>query len=245
MQPLKNKTVLITRLKEQSFTLADKIKEFGGVPVSYPLIQLVPINCKELKHEVNNNKFDWIIFTSVQAVDFFFQTISATQIKSKIAVVGNTTKKSVEDKGISVDFIPTKYTAKQLAQEIPIQTNQHIFIPRSDLAKKDIDKIIEERNCIITTLPIYKNISVNYSLKEIEELNNQVIDFVTFTSGSAVRSFVKNGIEITNRKVICIGPETANVAEDNNIEVDAIADPYTIEGMLDALIKINNELNLS
>ena len=115
---------------------------------------------------------------------------------------------------------------------------QHIFIPRSDIAKNDIVEILEQRNCKITTLSIYKNTPINYSVKEIEAINKQQVDFITFTSGSTVQSFVANKIDANNSKVVCIGPETAKIANNLSIVVDGIAHPHSLVGLLDEIIVI-------
>ena len=237
MDSLQNKKVLITRAAEQAQSFADKITQLEGVPVFLPLIELKAINADLLTQELTNNQFDWIIFTSPQAVRFFFEENSLNQNKAKIAVVGNGTKKALQIKGIEVDFIPSQFTAKQLAKEIPLIANSHIFIPRSELAKNDIVEILEQRACKVTTLSTYQNTIVKYAVKDIDKLNLKAIDFITFTSGSAVQSFVDNDLKITNQKVICIGPETALVADKLSVKVDAIANPHNIEGMIEQIKK--------
>ena len=124
-----------------------------------------------------------------------------------------------------------------MATELPIEANQHVFIPRSDLAKNDIVEVLEQRGCLVTTLSIYQNTSTRYSLKEVEEINKQQIDFVVFTSGSAVKSYYDNHIVLKDAKVICIGPETAKIAIEKNSKVTAVANPHTMEGVLDVIKK--------
>lgn len=237
MDSLQNKKVLVTRTAEQAQSFADKIMQLGGVPVLLPLIELKAINTDLLTQELASNQFDWIIFTSPQSVRFFFEENSLNQNKAKIAVVGSGTKKALEDKGISVDFIPSQFTAKQLAKEIQLIANSHIFIPRSALAKNDIVEILEERACKVTTLSVYQNTEVKYATKDINKLKLESIDFITFTSGSAVESYIVNGLTPYTAKTICIGPETAKVAEKLSVKVDAIASPHTIDGVIEEIKK--------
>jgi uroporphyrinogen-III synthase len=235
MQPLNQKTVLITRPADQTADFIIQLQNLGAQTISLPLIKNTLINEQELKRTFNSEKYDWLIFTSTNAVKFFFKCIDLNSINTKIAAVGVKTKKAIEDIGLKVDFTPTQFTAKMLAKELPLSLNDYILIPRSDLAKNDIVEILESRDCNVKTLSIYKNSSIHYSKKERDSIFNQKINYITFTSGSTVKSFVKLGISLNNEKIICIGPETAKIAKENNLVVSAIANPHTTEGMIEAI----------
>jgi uroporphyrinogen-III synthase len=235
MQPLKGKTVLITRSANQTEEFINQLEDLGAKTISLPLIENKAINQTELRTVFNSKKYTWLIFTSTNAVKFFFESIDVKNVTSKIAVVGGKTKRAIEQLGLQVDFTPLKFTGKQLANELPISVNDSIFIPRSDLAKNDIVETLENRSCKVETLSTYKNTSINYSKTELNTIFNQKVDFITFTSGSAVESFIKLGISVGNINSICIGPETAKVAKANNLIVSAIASPHTIEGMIESI----------
>ena len=239
MLPLKEKTILITRSADQAEDLMNKLQELGASTIALPLIENSAVNQNDLTKKINNNNYDWVIFTSVNAVKFFFETISSSPSSSKYAVVGSKTKKALE-KISNVDFIPSEYTAKHLANEIPIKDNERILIPRSNLAKNDIIEILENRNSLVEVISIYENKAIKYSTSELNKIINQPIDFITFTSGSMVQSFIELGIKLSQEKVICIGPETAKIAKQNNIKVKAIANPHTIEGMISSIIEAIN-----
>lgn len=238
MLPLKHKTILITRSASQAEDFINQLQELGANTIALPLIENTAINQNELTKKVSENNYDWIIFTSVNAVNFFFDTISASTVSSKIAVVGSKTKKALE-KFMDVDFTPSEFTAKHLANEIPTQANEQILIPRSNLAKDDMLEILEKRGCDVDTISIYENNSIDYSKEELNEIVNQRIDYITFTSGSTIQSFIDVGFEIQQEKIICIGPETAKVANQNGLNVSAIANPHTIEGMVEAIASLD------
>lgn len=238
MQPLKNKTIIITRSETQFEKFIIKLEILGAKTIALPLIKTSAINQNELKTTFNSGNYNWLIFTSANAVQFFFKSVNYKSVNTNIAVVGNKTQKAIEKIGLEIDFIPTQFTAKDLAKNLPISENDSILIPRSDLAKNDIVEILRNRSCRVKTLSIYKNGSVNYSKTELNNIFNQHIDFITFTSGSTIESFTKLGININSEKVICIGPETAKIANNNNISVAAIANPHTIEGMIDEMIRL-------
>jgi len=240
MLPLKNKTVIVTRSESQASEFIMKLKKLGANTIALPLITTSAINQGALSQKIEQANFNWIIFTSPNAVKFFFETTSPKNLNSKIAAVGSKTKEDLGALGLTIDFIPTTFTAKQLAIEIPVIPNDTLFIPRSNLAKNAAVEILESRDCNVETLAIYKNTSINYSKEELGTVFKQEIDFITFTSGSTVNSFMKLGIELNNEKVICIGPETAKIASDYDLHVSGTASPHTIEGMINELIKLSH-----
>ncbi len=239
-QPLKNKTVLVTRSKDQAEEFINQLTNLGANTIALPLIATKSINQKELSQSIKTQHFDWIIFTSPNAVTYFFDTVNPKEITSKIAVVGSKTKEVIEAFNLNVDFIPTKFIAKQLAKELPLSGSESIFIPRSSIAKNDAISILENRNCYIKTLSIYENYQVNYSKEELNKVTNQNIDFITFASGSTIKSFLELDFPIKNEKIICIGPETAKVAEQYKILVAGIATPHNMDGMIDELIQLSS-----
>jgi len=238
MLPLKNKTVLVTRSKDQASEFISKLEQLGAKTIALPLITTIAINKTKLSQKIDQSNFSWIIFTSPNAVKFFFETVSTNSINCKIAAVGSKTKELLEALNLTIDFIPTKFTGKQLAKEIPVNPNQSFFIPRSDLAKNDAVDVLESRNAIVETLSIYQNTPINYTEGELDNILSQKIDFTTFTSGSTVSSFMKLGTKAQVGKIICIGPETAKIAKEKDLQVSAIANPHTIDGIIEKILVI-------
>ncbi len=240
MQPLKNNTILITRAESQSEDFSEKLQQLGAKTISLPLIKTSPINQTELSNSYNNT-FDWLIFTSVNAAIYFFETIDSKIVQSKIAVVGEKTAQYIQQLGLTINFQPSEFTGKHLANEIPINQNEKIFIPRSIVAKNDLVEILENRNCSVTTLSIYDNTAISYTDKELTSLLNCKIDYITFTSGSTVKAFANLNYQLPQTKAICIGPETAKIAKQLNIIIAEMANPHTIEGMIDAILLANKK----
>jgi uroporphyrinogen-III synthase len=62
-------------------------------------------------------------------------------------------------------------------------------------------------------------------------------DAITFTASSTVRAYLDAaGRDAVPPAVVCIGPVTAGTARDAGLEVAAVADPHTVDGLLDALV---------
>lgn len=237
MLPLKNKTVLVTRSKEQAAEFIIHLQELGATPIHFPLIKIEAINQSELERQYNEQHFDWIIFTSANAVHTFFKVVQPISVNAKIAVVGTKTEEALKTYKLASNFIPSQFTAEILAKEIPVIANENILLPQSAISKNNLINLLGERQTTIFPIKTYQNTPIKYIQEKIEEIFIEQIDFVTFTSGSSVKSFAALGIPLKNSKTVCIGPETAKIAQEHNLKVDAIASPHTIEGITEAMIR--------
>jgi uroporphyrinogen III methyltransferase/synthase len=73
-------------------------------------------------------------------------------------------------------------------------------------------------------------------------LGDGEVDVITFTSSSTVKNFVTlvgDGASFSLPEGIttaCIGPITAKTAEELGIKPDIVAEEYTIDGLVEALL---------
>jgi len=241
MLPLKNKRVVITRPKDKVASFAAKLKKLGAEPLELPLIQLTSINQTELLNTYKSQQFDWVIFTSYNAVHAFFEVVDAAEVNSKIAVMGPKTKEVLAQYYDGGVFLPSEYIAEVLANEIPVLENETVLLPQSVIAKNNIQQILKDRNVKVNSIISYENKKTAYTPDELETLFNKGIDYITFTSGSTVRSFLDLGVDIGDAKVVCIGPETAKVAKQLGVVVDAVAKPYTVDGIVAAIVDLETK----
>ncbi|MFR5132274.1 MAG: uroporphyrinogen-III synthase [Terrisporobacter sp.] len=125
-KPLFGKNILVTRSRTQSSTLVEKISDLGGNPIEIPTIKIEKIeNNLELEEEINNLKdYSYIIFSSKNAVDIFFDKLNKMGYDSralyniKICAVGAETARHIKTRGINPDIVPKKYIAEELYEEL-------------------------------------------------------------------------------------------------------------------------------
>ncbi len=71
---------------------------------------------------------------------------------------------------------------------------------------------------------------------------------MTFTSSSTVAGFVHNVPDAAHalapKTVAAIGPITAQTARDAGIRVDVVAEEFTVEGLLRALVNSHDVLSV-
>ena len=257
-KPLFGKNILVTRSRTQSSTLVEKISDLGGNPIEIPTIKIEKIeNNLELEEEINNLKdYSYIIFSSKNAVDIFFDKLNEMGYDSralyniKICAVGAETARHIKTRGINPDIVPKKYIAEELYEELKdiIEENDKILIPR---AKNARDFLVEKlsKKCFVKEVITYESV-IDYSKKDelLDIMENENVDYITFASSSTVRNFMTligegNINKLKSIKIISIGDITSKTIEEYGLKVYKQSETATIASMIDAIS--NDKFNLN
>ncbi len=254
MNPLKNKKVLITRAEHQCKSIEKLLAYKGAETVRLPIIAIRSIEDQTLIKSIVTDleSINWVVFTSVNAVNYFFEALENYAVKVhfltdlRIATVGEKTKAAVEKIGYRSNFVPIEYTAKMLAKQLPIFGHERILIPQSTKANNEYVDLLKEQCREVIPLPIYENYDPIYTREELTSVVDTSLDWITFFSGSAVHNFTKqlklHNLSFPMSKVAVVGPSTKKVAEENGYTISAMANPYTEEGLVEAILNNENDV---
>jgi uroporphyrinogen III methyltransferase / synthase len=244
------KRVLITRPREQAGEFAAALIAAGAAPVFLPVIEIVPVNdFSTFDHALQSlDQYDWLVLTSIHAVDAFFQRFAVLEIKSipaqlRVAAVGARTANALSVHGIRVDHVPQEYSAEGVLFGLKENIhNKRFLLPQSNLANRTLADGIRLAGGVVDEVIAYQNVTASLDVHGLEELRAGV-DVVTFASPSAVRNFIQllreNGLDPFNLAgaplFACIGPVTRKTAEDAGFRNLAEAKEYTTDGLVKLL----------
>ncbi len=258
--PLAGKTILITRAAEQSSHFADLLNEQGANVLEMPALMIQPpSNWQELDNAIAEiSKFQWLILTSANGVEYFFQRLQILGKDSralaglKIAVVGKKTAITLQQYGLKADFIPPNFVADSLIETFPENLlNQTILFPRVETGGRDIlVKQLSEKGAKVAEVSAYQSGCPDSINPDIwQALVNSEIDIITFASSKTVHNFyalVQQQLDLNSRQdlsklldSIClasIGPQTSQACQQIFGRVTLEAQEYTLEGLTKALI---------
>jgi len=242
---LEGKRILLTRPKNQYSEWAGKLTFLGALPVSLPLIEIIPVSQSDTINNtlLNLNKYAWIIFTSENAARYFINILRDNKKKvigSKIAAIGSKTAAFLEQNGFEVDFIPGIYTAVELAESIPNIAERSVLLPRTDIADDELFSLLSRRGAIVDEVIVYTTRKITKVKEELQQLINEGLDVVTFASPSVVEAFCEMVIDRKNVKIACIGPVTAAKVKEYGLLPDIIAGTFTADGLTQAIIEYYN-----
>lgn len=252
-KPLWGKRIVITRARAQASLLAGQIIDLGGEAIEFPSIFIKKEdNLQALYNAFNHlDKYDWIIFTSVNAVAIFFgeltsQGIDVRDLKGvKLCAIGPATSKCLQERGIKADIVPNEYRAEGILEELRyrVEPGQWVLLPRARGARNILPDQLRNLGVHVNEIFLYEAVAASQvSHVTLERIKRGEMDYLTFTSSSTVTNFAKIiGEENISRidatvKIACIGPITADTALRQGFKVDVMADEYTIEGLIKAII---------
>lgn len=183
---------------------------------------------RSLPYTELESDYDWIFFTSVNAVKYFDFTQLNKQ--AKILAIGNQTNKVLRERGLTVNFQPREGFSEGLVHEwlTTVSEKQRIFWPHSLLARRVIHDRLTKQGHQVLEQTIYTNEFLPEDRFRLNELlENERLDYVLFASPSAWESFYQSVLEQENvaqdfwlsMKIAAIGPVTAKVIERAGKEV--------------------------
>ncbi len=255
---LSGRRVVVTRTREGSDELCERLEALGATALALPLIRIEPEPAGLAVEEAIRtlSTFQWLVFTSSNGVDHFFSRLTAGEAGSahalssrlrgvKIAAVGQKTAEAVARWGLAVEVIPGEATGASLARELGGRVTQwpvRILLPRAREGGAEIVEGLRARGAEVVDLPVYRTVPAEPSGAEAAALEEGA-DAILFASGSAVRAFaVLAGREprvaaiAGSAAIVCIGPSTAEAARDLGYRVAATAEEHTSDGLLRSLV---------
>ncbi len=255
-RPLFGKRVLVTRPRDQAAELTDLLTALGADSIEAPMIRMAPPEDPgPLLHAASRPEaFDWIVFTSANAVDAFMTALldgerDVRALKGpRLCTSGTATADKLAAYGIKVDLIPNEFRADAVAAALVATGSMQgvrVLLPRADIGREVIAEQLREAGAVVTEVIAYRTILEDTQREGDPDVYGMLlegrIDVVTFTSPSAVRNFAKiYGAEQTadllkNTVVATIGPVTADAARQLSIPVTVQPRTYTIPALVDAI----------
>lgn len=249
---LNNKVIVITRPIERSKFAADIVKEFGGVPLVVPTLELKFTFTPTLKRLLKQfTELDWLILTSPASLESIFNFCPDLKKnlnpQCKIAVIGPKTKLIAESKGLCIEIMPSEYTAEGLLDsflEYDLE-DKVIGIPSTLAARDVLPKELIKMGAHVFLAEAYKSI-VPEETDLIEDLIKKILDkkiaAITFTSPLTVNNLFNlvkkeqkaDFIKILSKKeilVAAIGPITGKTLQEYGINA-LIPEKYTVKDMM-------------
>jgi len=263
-RPLFGKRILVTRPKAQAGDLVRRIEAVGGEAIEAPMIRVVPPEdygaldaaCERARD------YDWIVFSSVNAVDAFVERLLAGPrdlrvLKGvRLCVVGPSTGERLARYGLKVDVTPEEYRADAVVPAMAALgelAGQRILLPHGDIGREVVADELRRQGADVVEVVAYRTIIAETEREGEPDIYRMLlerrIDVVTFTSASAVRNFVRvlgdePAADLLRATVVAsIGPVTAEAAAQFNIQSTIVPASYTVPALVDAIVDYFQKYN--
>lgn len=264
-KPLFGVQVMVTRPKSQISKLSQKMRTLGAQVIELPAIETVPVNglpdqeaVEKLRSSIDaicQAKEDiCLTFTSPQGVKHFFTQLKEMQIdmrsllrneKLTFAVIGQGTRKVLEEYNIFPEYMPQEYSGKALGELLceQLDSSTCVYLFRAEQGAQEITSLLKEKQIPYVDVATYRTVYKQggpVMEKMVQAFKENQIDYVTFTSASTVKGFVNSfaGIDFTEVRALCIGEQTAKEALKYGMKV-RVSKEATMDSMVELLVEEN------
>ena len=248
--PLFGRRVLVTRATEQAAGLSERLAALGALPVEIPTIRAAPLeDGSELDAALADlSRFDWIAFTSANAVRFVFDRLNALGADARAlhpvlaAAIGRATASALSARGVSADFIPDRAGSEGMADGMARLgvSGARVLLPRSDLADSRLPDRLRRAGARVSEVIAYRTMMPESSRPALAEALEAGLDAAVFASASAAVNLAAllDG-DVVRRMdsvaVACIGRAAAAAASELGLKVDIVAQAPSVDALAQEL----------
>ena len=245
---LRGVRIAVTRPEGQASDLMRALEDEGAHVLAVPLIRVVraedPAPLERAARRIGS--FDWIVFTSVNAVRFFMEALARTDAPPQqalahvaVACVGPATADALRTAGVAIDAMPDEFVGDALAGAMARAgrlAGSCVLWPRAAGARTTIAEMLRAAGAEVDDPVAYRSEPDVAGARRLAEVVLQKgVDVVTFASPSAVHALVSELADPGEVEVAAIGPVTAAAARVAGYRVRVVSEEYTAAGLVAAL----------
>lgn len=258
--PLLGKTVVVTRARAQSAEITALLEALGANVIHCPMIEVAPPAIWDpLDASIQKlTEYDWVVFTSANGVEFFFERLrgigrdAVARISGRIVcAIGPATAQALEAAGAVANVIASDSRAEGALTAIIDHVGDpervrglNFLIPRARAARNVLPDGLRALGAHVDAVETYQTVMPGVEPESILRLfKENTIDAITFTSSSTVSNLSAIvGLQdlsdlLRNTIAFCIGPVTAKTAESHRIQMIVHPDLYNTEALVDSIVK--------
>ncbi|HEX3685373.1 MAG TPA: uroporphyrinogen-III synthase [Bryobacteraceae bacterium] len=244
MRKLDGLRIVVTRATHQAEELAAPLRALGAEVILLPTIGIAPpADLSALRSAAANcNQYDWIIFTSANAIAAFMAELpfSASACKARVATVGAASREAAEQQGLRVAITPDKYVAEALVAALGGQelNARRILIPSAAVTRDVVAAELRKRGAQVEVVEAYRNVVPVEAANQARAVFQEPYpDWVTLASSSAAQNLIKlaGRAALSQVKIATIGPITSDTVRAHALHVAAEAGAHTISGLIEAV----------
>ena len=227
---LQGARVVVTRPRRQAGPLAAALRGRGATPVLLPTIRIEPVadaaNVDSPLRDVERGEFEWLVFTSANAVDACARRIEALGMQpgclaaTSVAAIGSATAKAARAEGFRVRLVPDTSTGEGLgAALVRVATpGSRVLYPRSAVGGDSLPAILRDAGLDVVAVDVYRTLpEEEVDSGALEDVRRGEFDLLTFSSPSSVRNLLRmlgsDGAVAKRVPAVCAGPVTLEAAK--------------------------------
>lgn len=239
--------VALTGAAERNQETAAAIVAQGGIVLVHRLIECEPVPASSESHAVLGRlaRYDWVVFTSVTAVEYFGRLLRRTAGAPlpRLAAVGPATARALREKLGAPALVSMTQTGQGLAAELlAFGVAGQVLLPAADIASPRLAQGLRAAGARVDVLTVYRTVAGPGAAELAAAIEAGAVDVILLASPSAARALANAiagrlaGVAEPVPPVVCIGPSTGEEARRLGLHVGAVAARHDRPGLLHALL---------
>jgi len=256
-RPLAGRTIVITRAQPQAGEFAVLLEKYGARVIVCPTIEITyPESYERLDEALDHlYGYDWIIFTSVNGVDYFLERAKARQHETseldelRVCAIGEATAERLRTAQVHIDVVPAEFKAEGIFNALEqfiggpeALRGLNILIPRAAVARDYLPKALEGAGARVDVVPAYRTVvPEQLDRGRLAAMLAGGTDCIAFTSSSTVRNlaqlFDTQDLSVVLKGIIvaCIGDITAATAAEYGLAPEIQPKEFTVPALAAAI----------
>jgi uroporphyrinogen III methyltransferase/synthase len=257
-KPLFGKRILIARPLAQAADIISQVLELGAEPIVAPTIEIrPPADWSQVDRTLGRlDEFDWIVFTSVNGVNFLLGRLWETGgdlrrlAGARIAAIGEGTAQELQRFHLRADLVPKSFRSEALAEALRTYVaGKRVLWARASRGRDVLSTELRAAGADLEELVVYRNLdATSLDAEVLRQIEAGEIDWICLSSPSIASSLhrlltpaARAQLGKTAR-VASISPVTSAAARELSLPVAAEAERYTWDGLLEAVAKCAGRL---
>ena len=248
-RPLHGRRIVVTRTRQQAGALTRELRELGADAYEIPTIRTEkPSDLLAFGRLVQDaHKYEWIIFTSPNGVDAFFDLFfklyrDAREIGgARLVAIGPGTARKLAEYHLAADFVPEKAVAESLVEEFTefagSLENTTILWVRPEETRDVVATSLGKLGAIVDEALAYRTVpETGDPTGGQARFREEGADVITFASASAVENFFRLGLSLPpDIRFASIGPVTTAALRRLGHKAHIEARQHDIPGLVAAI----------
>jgi len=256
-KPLSGRTVVVTRAASQAGDFVTELENYGASVIVCPTIEIAePESYERLDEAIDHlYGYDWLIFTSANAIDFFLRRLHHRGLKVeeldeiKVCAIGQASADRLRDAHVHVDVVPAHANAEGVFAALSefVGGNEqlrglNILLPRAAAGRDYLPKALEGAGARVDVVTAYRTVvPENLDRGRLSAMLAGSADCIAFTSSSTVKNLallfdtpdlskVLGGVAVA-----AIGAITSATAAEYGLRVDIEPAQSTVKDLAKAI----------
>jgi len=196
------------------------------------------IDVEQLSFDLNLLKvdYDWLIFSSKNAVRYFQSFLSQVKVK-KFAAIGAKTAEYCKSIGLDVLYYPSDYSQEGFLKSFKTINGSNILIPSSAQARPLLQNSLKQQGHHVCKIDLYRPIPHKDNIEMVKRMMKyNELDAITFASSSAVKYFFEQGPTPVFNHYYAIGQQTLDTIMHYGYDA-TISDIQTLDSLTNKILE--------